>query len=147
VKDGGYADTGHDRRSGDQLLWRDDCCDRRRRPRGLRPELTPAYQGDEREDDDIALLGLTNSPNAAPHVETDTRIIGIRPITAIDLVAHENSRCGTCRVIRVGLAGRHGAGRPRNLSRRDEAVPSSVPNLEPDGALIAIGITRHRTRL
>jgi hypothetical protein len=40
-----------------------------------------AYQGDEREDDDIALLGIANSPNAPPEVETDTRIIGIRPVT------------------------------------------------------------------
>jgi hypothetical protein len=41
-----------------------------------------AYQGDDSEDDDIAVLGIANSPNAPPQVPTDTRIIGIRPVTA-----------------------------------------------------------------
>jgi hypothetical protein len=41
-----------------------------------------AYGGDDAQDDDIALLGIANSPNAPPEVSTDTRIIGIRPVTA-----------------------------------------------------------------
>jgi hypothetical protein len=41
-----------------------------------------AYQGDHGEDHDIALLGIANSPNAPSEVLTDTRIIGIRPVTA-----------------------------------------------------------------
>jgi hypothetical protein len=41
-----------------------------------------AYQGDAGDDDDIALLGIANSPDAAPQVATDSRIIGIRPVTA-----------------------------------------------------------------
>jgi hypothetical protein len=41
-----------------------------------------AYDGDGVADDDIALLGIANSPNAPPQVPTDTRIIGIRPVTA-----------------------------------------------------------------
>jgi hypothetical protein len=41
-----------------------------------------AYEGDDSEDDDIALLGIANSPNGPPQVATDTRIIGIRPVTA-----------------------------------------------------------------
>lgn len=41
-----------------------------------------AYQGDNGEDDDIALLGIANSPDGPPQVTTDPRIIGIRPVTA-----------------------------------------------------------------
>jgi hypothetical protein len=41
-----------------------------------------AYEGDDSEDDDVALLGIANSPNGPPQVATDTRIIGIRPVTA-----------------------------------------------------------------
>jgi Trypsin len=41
-----------------------------------------AYEGDHGEEDDIALLGIANSPNAPSEVPTDTRIIGIRPVTA-----------------------------------------------------------------
>jgi hypothetical protein len=135
--------AGGDRRSGNQLLQCDDCCDSRRRPTRLGPEPTrhapspqvfynadgkptdtctagwlvhdsggqqslltagycddgggvnyfnktrgfravgwfthQAYGGDE---SDIALLGIANSPNGPPQVATDTRIIGIRPVTA-----------------------------------------------------------------
>jgi hypothetical protein len=142
--------AGGDRRSGNQLLRCDDCCDSRRRPTRLRPEPHPApavapgvgigiynadgkptdtctagwlvhdssgqqslltaghcddgggvnyfnktrgfqavgwfthqaYKGDDSEDDDIALLGIANSPNGPQQVATDTRIIGIRPVTA-----------------------------------------------------------------
>jgi len=41
-----------------------------------------AYEGDGDADDDIAELGIANSPDAPPQVPTDTRIIGIRPVTA-----------------------------------------------------------------
>jgi hypothetical protein len=41
-----------------------------------------AYKGNDGEDDDIAELGIGNSPNAPERVPTDTRIIGIRPVTA-----------------------------------------------------------------
>ncbi len=41
-----------------------------------------AYQGDHGDDDDIALLGIANSANGPEEVATDTRIIGIRPVTA-----------------------------------------------------------------
>jgi hypothetical protein len=40
------------------------------------------YTGDKSEDDDIAMLGIANSPNSPEEVATDTRIIGIRPVTA-----------------------------------------------------------------
>jgi hypothetical protein len=39
------------------------------------------YGGDHGGDDDIAVLGIGNSTNGPP-VLTDTRIIGIRPVTA-----------------------------------------------------------------
>lgn len=41
-----------------------------------------AYDGDDGDDADIAELGIGNSPNAPEDVSTDTRIIGIRPVTA-----------------------------------------------------------------
>ncbi|MFZ1165223.1 hypothetical protein [Mycobacterium sp.] len=42
------------------------------------------YEGDHGVDDDIAVLGIGNSTNGPP-VPTDTRIIGIRPVTmAVD---------------------------------------------------------------
>ena len=40
------------------------------------------YQGDEAKDDEIALVGIANSPDKPPEVATDTRIIGIRPVSA-----------------------------------------------------------------
>jgi hypothetical protein len=40
------------------------------------------YKGDEGDDDDIAMVGIANVPDAPPEVRTDTRIIGIRPVTA-----------------------------------------------------------------
>ena len=40
-----------------------------------------AFGGDHGEDDDIAVLGIGNSPPGPP-VSTDTRIIGIRPVIA-----------------------------------------------------------------
>ena len=39
------------------------------------------YDGDSAGDDDIAVLGIANSPDMPPQVPTDTRIIGIRPVT------------------------------------------------------------------
>jgi hypothetical protein len=41
-----------------------------------------AYKGDHGEDADIAVLGIANSTNGPEEVATDTRIIGIRPVTA-----------------------------------------------------------------
>jgi hypothetical protein len=41
-----------------------------------------AYDGDGDQDDDIAVIGIANSPDGPPQVATDTRIIGIRPVTA-----------------------------------------------------------------
>jgi Trypsin len=41
-----------------------------------------AYEGDHGADADIAELGIANSPDVPPQVPTDTRIIGIRPVTA-----------------------------------------------------------------
>jgi hypothetical protein len=40
-----------------------------------------AYEGDDAGDDDIAVLGIGNG-TGAPQAPTDTRIIGIRPVTA-----------------------------------------------------------------
>jgi hypothetical protein len=41
-----------------------------------------AYQGDHADEDDIAVLGIANSAIGPQDVPTDTRIIGIRPVTA-----------------------------------------------------------------